>query len=348
MFDFQNEDRPESTGVAVNWDARREYMVSNCKTANAPESTIAIISGIVDCGLQAQEDARMEFSGSAADEAAVLEEERAKTGKDPVQYFETLQDEKTKAFKRYKRWPVEPTRSYAVFMDIPGIQLDQGQFFGDESGETHPLRMILNNEFYEAGIGKVVNKRGYVIREKKHDTKDGVKYALAKTNTLHKLADATGNLNEYGLFKPSQLGSLLGKAVLVEYRVYETENKGKKYLNEKVTLQGRVPSMMTSMIPVLDPKYVFGVAFKGPQNEEVLKNLRQSVITTMQQASDFKGSTLEAALIKMGRVKADGAAPAQEAPQKAQSAQPAPQVAKAPAEEKEPMDFDAFDDDLPF
>lgn len=348
MFDFQNEERKESTGSKVDWDARREYMVANCGTADASESTIAIISSIVDCGLQHQDDAKMEFNGNAADEAKVLADEREKYNREPTQYFETLEDEKTGAMKRYKRWPVEPVRSYAVFVDIPGIMLDQGQFFGEEPGTFRPLRLMLNGEWNEAGAGKIVNKRGYVIREKKHDTKDGVKYALAKTNTLHKLAEATDCLNEYGLFKPNMLGSLLGKAVLVDYRVFQTVSNGKTYLNEKVSLQGKVPSMMKAMIPVLDKQYITGVAFKGEQNEEILKQLRQSVINTMKLATDFKGGTLEAALIKIGKVKADDGAP--QAQQKAPEPQVAPQVKEAPKQQapQPAPDFDAFDDDLPF
>ena len=347
MFDFQIEERKESTGPKIDFDARREYMVAKCGTANASESTIAIISGIVDCGLQVQDDARMEFAGNAADEAKVLQDEREKYNHEPKQYFETLDDGKG-VMKRYKRWPVDPVRSYGVFVDIPSVMLDQGQFFGEEPGTLHPLRMLLNNEFYEAGVGKVVNKRGYIIREKSHVIKDvGTKYGLAKTNTLHKLAEATDNLNEFGLFKPSQMASLLGKPVLVEYRVYQTKSGEKTYLNEKVSLQGKVPAMMKAMIPELDASYIFGVAMSGPQNEESLGKLRQSVITTMQLATDFKGSTLEAALIKIGKIKGATSTGDQ------QQAQQAPVVEKAiqrqaPIQPKEPVDFDAFDDDVPF
>ena len=347
MFDFQNEERKESTGTQIDWDARREYMVANCGTADASESTIAIISSIVDCGLQVQEDAKMEFNGTPADEAKVLAEEQEKYNREPTQYFETLEDDKG-VMKRYKRWPVEPVRSYAVFVDIPGIMLDQGQFFGEEPGTLRPLRLMLNGEWNEAGAGKIVNKRGYVIREKKFETKDGNKYGLAKTNTLHKLAEATDNLNEYGLFKPNMLGSLLGKAVLVDYRVFTTESGGKKYLNERVSLQGKVPSMMKAMIPTLDKQFITGVAFKGVQNEATLKEVRQSVINTMKMATDFKGSTLEAALIKIGKVKAADAAPQQT--QQAEPQKPAAQE-KPVAQQQAPApkaDFDAFDDDLPF
>ena len=344
MFDFQNEERKESTGPKIDWDARREYMVANCGTADASESTIAIISSIVDCGLQVQDDAKMEFNGTEADEAKVLQEEREKYNREPTQYFETLEDDKG-VMKRYKRWPVEPVRSYGVFVDVPGIMLDQGQFFGEEPGTLRPLRLLLNGEWNEAGAGKIVNKRGYVIREKRHDTKDGVKYGLAKTNTLHKLAEATDNLNEYGLFKPNMLGSLLGKAVLIEYRVFQTVSNGKTYLNEKVSLQGKVPSMMKSMIPTLDTKFISGVAVKGDQNEETLKQLRQSVINTMRLAKDFKGSTLEAALIKIGKIKAD-----ESSTQKEPEPQVTPQVQQAPKQQapQPAPDFDAFDDDLPF
>jgi single-strand DNA-binding protein len=348
MFQFHIEGAPtntntsgESTGSKVDWDGRREYLVANCGTAEKAESTIAIVSAIVDCGLQPQEDAKMEWKGTDAQKSEI--EAKGVAGQ-TKEYFEVLPND-NKVPTLYKRWPVNATQSFAVFVDIPSVQLNQSKFFGEDDGESHPLRMLLNNEYYQQGVGKIVNKGGYIVKEKNHSTTGGKQYGLAKTNTLHKLADATDNLNEDKLFKPQQLGALLGKAVLVEYQVNETESKGKKYLNEKVSLKGQVPGMMKAMIPTLDPKYIFGVSFKGEQDEAVLKQLRQSVITTMQQATNFKGSTLEAALVKLGRVKAS------EGNSEGEQKEPEPQPRQLAPQQSTPQpapDFDSFDDDIPF
>ena len=62
-----NADRPK-----VDWDARARHIVDAVGTQKKAKAMIGIISGIIDLGMQVQEDAKMEFKGDAADEAAEL------------------------------------------------------------------------------------------------------------------------------------------------------------------------------------------------------------------------------------------------------------------------------------
>lgn len=340
----------ESDRPKVDFDARREYMVSNCGTAEKAKSTIAVISGIVHLGKQKQEDAKMKWDGTPEQEADEIK-------KSPNQYFEDIKDYKTGAIQRHKRWPVADLDTYGIFVDIPSIMLDQGQFFGDTSGEKHPLRMLLNNENWDMGVRKmVVNKRGYTVKEKKQKSakNDGSEaWGMSKNHTFHNLADAIGLLNTDGLFKPAQeMNRLIGKAVLVEYRVFEEENKGKKYLKEKVSLQGQIPDMMEAMAEEAKEKvkpYLFATAFKGKQNPETLKQLRHVVIETMKLASDFEGSDIQKALIECGKVRpADNAEGGQEtlvaqAPAQKEAVKASPSATPQPT-----FDEDFDDSSLPF
>ena len=324
--DNSNQDRPK-----VDWDARAAYLVEKAGTQKKAKAVIGIISGIVDLGLQVQEDAKMEWKGDEASEAEELE-------KNPEQYFETLPNDKGVP-TRYKRWKVKPCQQVALTVDFPSIMVNQGQFFGDENAEEHPLRMLLNGEFYIKDVGKVVGKP-YNIKETRND--DG-SWSFKSNTQLHKLAAATDVLDDNRRFKPNMIGKLLGKAALFEIQLFlKPGNDGKQYLNEKIKLSGQVPDMMVPMIPELDQKYIYGVNFKGVQDPKVLKQLRQSVINTMKLAQNFEGSDIQKALEALANGKVENK---QEAPKQEEKPKAAPKAKK----EAEPApDFDAFDEDIPF
>lgn len=310
-----------STGKVVDWDARAKYIVEKAGTQKKAKAMIGIISGIIDLGLQVQEDAKMEFKGDADDEAAELE-------KNPEQYFETLDNDKGVP-TRYKRWKVKPCQQVAFTVDFPGILLNQSQFFGEDDGKEHPLRLLLNGEFYIKDIGKVVGKP-YNIKEVRND--DG-SWSFKNNTQIHKLASATDILTEQGHIKPNMIGNLLGKAALFEVQVFLQESGGKSYLQEKIKLSGQVPDVMVPMIPELAPEYIYGVNFKGEQNPEVLKHLRQSVLNTMKLAQNFENSDLAKALAERGGQ---------------QQATPKADAEPKQSSPKPEKDFDSFDSEIPF
>lgn len=322
-FTFNVENIPNSNSDStdrpkIDWEARSAYIVEKVGTQKKAKAMIGIISGIIDLGLQVQEDARMEFKGDAADEAAELE-------KNPDQYFETLPNDK-QIPTRYKRWKVKPCQQVAFTVDFPSIMINQGQFFGDENAQEHPLRLLLNGEFYMKEVGKVVGKP-YNIKEVRND--DG-SWGFKSNTQIYKMASAVDVLDEKNNFKPGMIGKLLGKAALFEVQVFLQESGGKHYLNEKIKLSGQVPDVMVPMIPELAPEYIYGVNFKGQQNPEILKNLRQSVLNTMKLAQNFEGSDLAKALAERGN----------------QGDKPTPQ--KDAVKPKPADNFDDFDPDIPF
>ena len=320
-----NEDRQN-----IDFEALSKHVVEAVGCSEKPEALIGIISGVIDLGLQVQEDAKMEWKGDAASEA----EELAKNDK---QYFETLPNDKGVP-TRYKRWAVKPQRCVAVTVDFPTVTVNRGKFFDENGvGEDLPFRGLLNNEFGLKGVGKVVGKP-YSLREQRND--DGT-WSLKNNTILFKMGQAVSALDTQGNFKPSYLGNLIGQAAMFNVHVFLNEHAGKQYLNEKLAFNGPVPKMMQSMIPALDEKFMYMVNFKGEQDLEALKSLRQSVINTMKLAEDFVGSDVEKALIEIGKIKAgDG---------QAQQATPQAQPSKPQAEPTPPMNFDDFEDDgIPF
>lgn len=313
--DSQNTQRKE-----VDWDALNKHIV-DAVDARDGDSVVGVISGIIDLGVHQQEDAKMEFKGGE-------EEERAELAKNPNQYFETLPDDKGVP-TRYKRWPTKPVQTVAITVDFPDRLVDKAQFFGDES-KPLPYRVILNGEFYQKEVGRVVGKP-YTLKEVKHD--DGG-WAFKANTVLHKLAAATGVLNAQGRFKPHMIGDLLGKPALFNLQVFLKEHNGKQYLEEKVSLAGKIPKGMP--VPELDKNMLYGVNFKGVQDPKVIEQLRVSIKNTMRQAINFEGSDVQKAIaaVEAGRVNSPKAA------EQVQEQEVAP---TAPAKAVEQED-DAFDD----
>lgn len=332
MFQFNVEGQSQATTQQdrpkVDYDALNAHIVEAVGASESPEAVIGVVSSVVDLGLHAQPDAKMVFTGDPEAEKAELE-------KNPNQYFETLPDDKG-VMTRYKRWATKPQQMVAITIDFPDQMVNRGQFFGDELAEAHPYRMLLNNEFYQKGLGKIVGKP-YSLKETRDDAGN---WSLKNNTILFKLGQAVGVLDHKGLMKPAYLGNLLGKAAMFNVHVFLNEHEGKKYLNEKISFNGPVPKAMQKMVPTLDSKYIFGVNFKGKQDSEVLKNLRQSVINTMSLALNFEGSDLQKTLIEIGKIQPKGDA----------GVESAQQEVKVPVQKQTaPMTEDNFDEDsLPF
>jgi hypothetical protein len=327
---------PETSNI--DFDALSKHVVEAVGCADKPEALIGIVSGVIDLGLQAQEDAKMEWKGTDAEKAEV--EAKAARG-ESKEYFEVVPHGQNNVPTLCKRWPVKAQRCVALTVDFPDTLVNRGQFFDENKvGEDLPFRGLLNNEFGQKGVGKVVGKP-YSLREQRND--DGT-WGFKNNTILFKLAQATNQLDAQGNFKPARLGNLIGEAAMFNVHVYLNEHAGKNYLNEKLAFNGPVPKAMQKMIPVLDEKFMYMVNFKGEQDLDVLKTLRQSVINTMKQAEDFEGSDVQKALIEIGKVKVgDGQAQGADKPQQA-----TPQQARPQAEPTPPLDFDNFDDDVPF
>lgn len=342
-FQFQT-DTPVSTGPSVNFDELGQYVF---ETVNAPEpdARIMIVSGIVDLGFQKQEDAKMEWTGTDAQRAEI--EAKAAAG-ETKEYFEVVPHGQNNIPTLCKRWPVKDLREVAIFVDDPATMINRGKFFDEDGvGEELPYRMMLNNEFYQKGIGKIP---GRAINLKEHRD-DAGNWGFKNNTILYKIGQAVGALDAQKQMKPQYLGNLIGKAILCNVTVTLNEGSdGKKYLNEKIGFNGPVPKAMIPLIPVLDDKHMFMINMKGENDPEAVKNLRQSCINVIKQASNFAESDLRQQLIAAGKIKEDEGNLTSgngETPQasKPEASRPAPQQQATP---QPALNFDNFDDDIPF
>lgn len=264
----------------VDWKALNEYVVETCQLQNE-EVLVGVISGLYDLGVQEQEDAKVEFTGSEEDEAI----EKAKSGD---VYFETLFDYEKKKDVRYKRWPLKPVQSVAFSVDFPDIMLDKSPFFGNES-DPKPLRLLLGGEFVLSGGTKVV-ARPQPLSIRKND-KTGNQWSFMPNSTIYKMAVATKVVESGNPFVPQDIDKLLGKAAQFKVRVFFNKEG---FYNEKCSFVAGLGRGMN--VPELADEYIHIIQFDADNKEADLKQLRLSVRNTMARASDYGGSKLEAQL----------------------------------------------------
>ena len=262
-----------SEGSNVDYSALNKYMVETCKL-ESPEALTGIISGIIDFGMQEQEDAAMEFQGTPEMEA----EEMAKEGSNT--YFETMKDYGDGGKeKRYKRWPVKPCQTVGLTVDFPDIMIDKGQFFGDDSGELKPLRMVLGGTF------NGVFARQFPLNVRKND-KTNNKWSMPHNSMLHKMAVASKLVTPAAPFLPEQIDQLLGQALQFEVTI----GMRAEYLNEKIKYMGALGRGM--QVPVLDDKYKYMIQFGATNDVTALKHLSSAAKKTMAMSPDFATSVV--------------------------------------------------------
>lgn len=325
------------TDKVIDWNALNDHVIEVAKTAKAARSIPGVIVGFADLGEQNQEHGAEAFTGTPEEEAEILAKQ-LEDGVEPSKrvYFEDGIDPQTKKAARMRRYPRKPAQQVAAFVDFPQAMVDKGQFFGNS--KPLPLRLPLNGEFSVRGAdGKMVKIVGkpFTLKEINHAEKgEKPMWAFAKNSMLHKLADATGLLDDNGLFKKERVGELIGKVAQFKIRVYMKPGKGDaKFFTEEISLAGMVPEGVP--VPEVDESMLFLTQVNGENDPEAVKQLRVSTKNTIKRANNYEGSAIQALF------EASGDKPAESAVKQAVKA--AEKAAVEPV-----TDFDNFDDDLPF
>ena len=316
-------------GSDIEWDKMNQHIIDVVGTQNKAKSVVGIISGIYDLGIQAQEDAKMEWNGTPEQEAAAIEDK-------PATYFKDEMDYQTKTMKRYKKWPQKSVQSVALSVDFPQYMVDKAQFFTGESNPA-PLRLLLNGEFTpkggkEKGLGRV-----YGLSWTKLASDE---WSLKQNSMPYKLGVITDVINDSFPFTPEDIPKLLGKAAQFEIKVSVHDG----FLREKIKLQGVIPEGLP--VPELDPKYLHTFEFDVENSPETIKQMRVSVLNTVKKATNYQGNTVQQQIEG-----ASGASNAGTAANTAQS-EDTPQGAAQKAPVDAPMasqDFEeGFNEDNPF
>jgi hypothetical protein len=264
----------------VDFNALNKYIVETAQLEK-PEVLVGVVAGIVDLGLQYREDAELVFTGTAEDEAAAIDDK-------PATYFKDGLDPDTGKPCRLKCYPQKEIQSVAVAIDFPEIQLDKGQFFGDTSGETKPLRMWLGGNFYNGALGGQVIARPTPMRIGKN-TKG--QWSFANLHLFFKMAVAAKIIQSDGVFLPQDIDQLVGQAFQFEAQIFMKKGKdGKEYLTEKVTFKSGLGRGQTA--PEL-PTETFIIQFNEKNDEKMLKEIRAHVVNTIKAAKNYEGSPIQ-------------------------------------------------------
>jgi hypothetical protein len=331
-FDIENS-AGETSESKIDWDALNKYTV---ETANLqePETVVGVVVGIVDLGVQDQEDAEVVFVGTPEDEERIVVEK-------PDTYFIDGIDQQTKKRARLKCWPVKPQPCVAVAVDFPDILLNKGQFFNDKSAELKPLRLWLGDTFYTKEHGSVIAR--LTALKPSNLEKDKSKppiWSLAQNHLFYKMAVASKIVKPGESFDRTQIDEVLGHSYQFQVQVFTKEGKdGKEYLQEKIKFVGGLGRGQTAPESPVEP---FLIQFNKVNSEESVKQLRAHVVNTIKKASNYNGSAIQRQL--GDKVVAKAEVPVAEKPKPAATKIPAKVAAKVePA--PEPEDNDA---DVPF
>lgn len=279
----------------VDWNAYNEYIVEKAGL-QTKKAVIGVIGCIVDLGLQPLPDAEYDVDKEDVDlsedelkfkyEDAVIKHQN---GEVYGFTFGKVYDGQKKEYVLKKLVKQPPRQCVAFGIDIPSKQLDKGQFFGDTSGETKPLRIWMGGSYYVKGLGKTVIQNLTPIKKTKDDK---LGWTINPKNLIYKLAVATGVINETQPFNAEDIDKLVGKAAQFEASVgfnYDKVDKSKRYLFEKIKLMGQIMEGMP--IPTLDKTSV--IQFNGENNLEDLKEIRAHVKNTIKNALNYEGSPIQ-------------------------------------------------------
>ena len=271
----------------VDWDAYHEYII---ETAGLQDREVlpGVITFIADLGVQNQPDAEFEFTGTEEDEAAEIEE-------NPNTYFKTEKNRETGKIQRLKCWPQKPIQAVALAVDFPEIQLDYGQFFGDDSGETKPLRVWVGGQFFMDGKGMTVARPVYLKENKKLGD-----WSFDQKSLPYQIAVASKIIKAGEVFKAGRIGALLGKTVNWNVQIFNKENKGKSYFTEFIKFASGLTRSQAE--PQYDGK-LHATMFNRDNDADSLKELRNHVRNTMSLAANYEGSKIQAQIEAMQRSK---------------------------------------------
>jgi len=262
-----------SGSSTIDWEALENYIIETADLEEA-ETMVGIVSGIVDVGLQAEEDGQIEMGANETEESVLADF--------PDNYFKTIDGKKYKCFKRKPVWKLVLT------VDFPQIMLDKGKFFGAEESDPRPLRLLLNGEFTLKGGVKVAS-RPIAVR----DTKELGDWGLSPKNTFYKMARDAKIIKKGEVFPKERVEEVLGKAYQFSVQIFRkkgAEAGSKGFYTEYCKYVGAVSRGQS--VPELDESCLHVVSFDGDNDADDIKQLRASVRNTIIRAEDYPDSEL--------------------------------------------------------
>lgn len=251
-----------------DYDALNKYVVETAQL-ETEETITGIITGIVDIGIQEQENAKVVSN-------LTPEQEEEEIAKNPNTYFF---DEDG---KRYKGYPQRPTQQVVYCVDFPDIILDKGQFFGES--KPLPLRLYIGGKNWD-GESRLM-KVGHGLNLK--TSRDSKWRSFDRKHRFYDLASAAKLLDSDEHFSPDRIDELLGRAFQFKVRIYFKEGKnGKKYYTESLSFaSGLGRGMKAPVLPAEVKPFV--IQFDDENNDlEALEWLPPHVKNSIRAALNY-------------------------------------------------------------
>jgi len=322
----------EGSKKEVDFDVINNYVIETAGLQER-ETLIGTVSVIADLGTQNLPDAEIVFEGSEEDEEKEIL-------KNPGTYFKTQYDYESKKDRRFRCYEQKPVQCVAFGIDVNSIELDKGQFFGES--KKAPLRLYLGGSFYTKGSGMLIGRPTPLKVNKKLGD-----WSLDQKSVPYKMAVSAKIIKPGEVFPPSRIDELLSKQFLFSVQIYNkpSANDPKKfYYTEYISFLGAVGRGQTA--PEIDVEPVL-IQFNEPNDDDAIKQLRNHVINTMKQASNFEGSKIQAQIerVKGASKQKEQEPESEDTPDEEEAPKtPAKPKAKPKATKPEKVD-DPFEDD---
>jgi hypothetical protein len=299
-----------STGSSdVDWVAFNKHLQ---EVLGEEEQQVAILSGIIDVGIQYREDLTVAYEGKEIQEKA-LEEGRA-----------TLSEDESKLTIQ-----MSPVGQVVLIADFPDLMVNYGKYFAGED-EFKPYRTLVGGSW--EGIAKGINMNSKKI--------NGV-WQFDPKSTISKLAKFCDGVSG-AVPQDYDIGNLLGEAFAMDVGVKDVD--GKLYVNAKNV--NRKHKMVEVPEHNIEP---FGISFGGGNDPKDLFNINGQVYKLLEKAVGWNESGLKKELdayqAEKEAAKEDKDTP-KEAPKKSAPVKKAAPKKAAKAAEPEPEEDE--EDDCPF
>lgn len=273
-----------------------QYVIDTAE-CEQPETMNGYISYIVDLGTQKQPDA--EYNVDEEDKGLSVEELTDKYASEiedgKIRKFDLSYDNDVKAKVIKKFVPQKDRQSFVYAVDFPDIQLDKGQFFGSDSGETKPLRLWSGGQFYNTFQSKMLVQNMTPLKITK-DEKIG--WTMNTKSATYKMALAAKLIKTGEAFLPQDLDKLLGQTLQFQVQIYnQKSNKdaSKEYYTEKLKFVGAIQKKDK---PFEDVETQL-IQFNQRNDDKALKEVRKHILNTIEQATNFEGSAIQKQLLEV-------------------------------------------------
>lgn len=247
----------------IDWDGFNQEKLD---VIGDEEARPAVISGIVDFGLQERPDYVEKYVKGDDDHERNLESGRSHLSDDGKEIITEL----------------APIDQIGVFVDFPELMVNYGKFFSEDGkDEYRPYRHLLTGEFKGEA-------RGISLSCQPNDKAESG-WAYAPNSFITKIARAANLADGSVVDQDFDLGDLLGCQIQVSIGAQEN--------GEYVNITARDPSKLNKKLYIEDHDVKpFGVDFEGGNSDEDLEQVmnKSAIVRKWESSPNWKDSKLKA------------------------------------------------------